>query len=337
MWDYTDKVKEYFFNPKNAGSLEDANAVGEVGAIACGDALKLMLKVDPVTDVITDARFLTFGCGSAIASSSALTELVVGKTTSEALQINNQDIADFLGGLPPEKMHCSVMGYEALQAAIANYRGEEWADDHEEGALICKCFGVDEGMLTTAIRVNKLTTLEMVTHFTKAGGSCATCLDGIEAVLASTNAAMVAEGLIAAETAFVIGKSERPATKGKPKVGIGTAKHKPAPVQSGISIEALAATPAPQAVAKPAAKPAMTMLQKIRAIESAIEELRPYLKADGGDCELVDVDGDKVLVKLSGACVGCQQASVTIAGVQERLVQKIGMPLRVVPVSAAMA
>jgi NifU-like protein len=330
MWDYTDKVKEYFFNPKNAGNMDDANAVGEVGAIACGDALKLMLKVDPVTDVITDARFLTFGCGSAIASSSALTELVVGKTTDEALKLTNQNIADFLGGLPPEKMHCSVMGYEALQAAIANYRGEDWSDDHEEGALICKCFGVDEGMLTTAIRVNKLTSVEMVTHFTKAGGSCATCLDGIEGVLASVNAQMVAEGLIAADAAFVIGRSERPERKGKAKVGIGTAKHKPAPVASGISIDALAAAPSP----KPAA---MTTLQKIRAIEAAIEDLRPYLKADGGDCELVDVDGDKVLVKLSGACVGCQQASVTIAGVQERLIQKLGLPLRVVPVSAAMA
>jgi NifU-like protein len=81
----------------------------------------------------------------------------------------------------------------------------------------------------------------------------------------------------------------------------------------------------------------MTTLQKIRAIEAAIEEMRPYLKADGGDCELVDVDGDKVLVKLSGACVGCQQASVTLSGVQERLMTKLGIPLRVVPVTAAMA
>jgi NifU-like protein len=182
MWEYTEKVKDFFLHPKNVGEVENPDAVGEVGSIICGDALKLTLKIDKDSGRIVDAKFQTFGCASAIASSSALTELLKGKTLDEAQQISNKDIADFLGGLPDEKMHCSVMGQEALTAAIAGYRGEAPLPESGE-RVVCKCFDVTEEKLRKVIMENHLATVEDVTNYTKAGGGCGTCIPDIEAIL----------------------------------------------------------------------------------------------------------------------------------------------------------
>ncbi len=289
MWDYSDKVKDHFFNPKNAGAVVGANAIGEVGSISCGDALRLTLKVNETTEIIEDAGFQTFGCGSAIASSSVLTEIIKGMTIDDALKVTNQDIAKELDGLPPEKMHCSVMGREALQAAIANFRGVEWKDDHEEGALICKCFAVDAVMIEEMVWANKLRTVEDVTNFTKAGGGCAACHEDIEAIL---------ERVLKER-----GETFDPQAASLPKVE-----------------------------AKVEKKP-MTNLQRIKKIEDVLNSLRPQLMADGGDVELVEVVGNTAYVNMTGACNGCQMAAMTIAGIQQRLMEVLGEFIKVVPAS----
>ncbi|MGA2150712.1 MAG: Fe-S cluster assembly protein NifU [Geobacteraceae bacterium] len=189
MWDYSDKVKEHFLHPRNVGDIADADAVGEVGSLACGDALKLFIKLDDKKERIVDAKFQTFGCGSAIASSSALTEMIKGKTLDEALLVTNKEIADFLDGLPEEKMHCSVMGQEALEVAIAKFRGvtvELHDHEHAEqgGEIVCKCFGLTELFLKKVIAANKLHTAEQVTNFTKAGGGCGGCIPRIKELIA---------------------------------------------------------------------------------------------------------------------------------------------------------
>ncbi|MGA1841780.1 MAG: Fe-S cluster assembly protein NifU [bacterium] len=182
MWDYSDKVKEHFLNPRNVGEIENPDGEAMVGSIACGDALKLTFKLDE-SGKIKDAKFKTFGCASAIASASALTEIIKGKTIEEVEKITNQDIVDFLGGLPEQKMHCSVLGRQALEQAIANYKGASFSKEKEEGKVICECFGVTDTEIERAIRENNLNTVEEVTNYTKAGGGCGNCHEAIEKII----------------------------------------------------------------------------------------------------------------------------------------------------------
>jgi NifU-like protein len=263
MWDYTDKLKELFLHPKNVGEIENPDAVGEVGSIVCGDALKLTLRIDRDTNRIADARFQTFGCASAIASSSALTELIKGKTVDEALQVTNQDIAAYLGGMPKEKMHCSVMGREALEAAIANYRGGPPPLETKEH-LVCQCFEVSEEKIRRVALENRLTTAEEITAYTKAGGGCGTCVPRIEEILRDL---------------WSVKTPERPRERKR-----------------------------------------LTNLQKIALIQQVIEkEIRPRLQADGGDLELIDVDGNRVIVALRAMCVGCPMGGLTLEGIGDKL------------------
>jgi NifU-like protein len=253
MWEYTEKVREHFINPRNVGEIENPDGVGEVGSLACGDALKLMIKVDD-NNRIVDAKFQTFGCASAIASSSALTEMVIGKTVEEAQMITNDEIAEFLGGLPKEKMHCSVMGQEALEKAIACYLGEP--EKKPEGELVCECFGVTDVQIERAISDHTLKTVEEITNYIKAGGGCGQCHDKINEIIAK-----------------VTGKTID--TPPKPKV--------------------------------------LTNIQKIKLIEETLDrEIKPALKQDGGDIQLVDVEGDRVMVKLTGTCATCAMSQITL-------------------------
>lgn len=267
MWEYTDKVQEHFTNPRNVGEVEGANGLGEVGSLACGDALKLSIKVDE-NGIITDAKFKTFGCASAIASSSALTEMVKGMPIDEAEKITNEDIANFLGGLPKEKMHCSVMGREALEAAIANYRGVILP--MAQGEVVCECFGVTDLEIIRAIRESDLRSVEEITNFTKAGGGCGKCEDKLREILQQT--------------------------------------------VEGLQVE-------PKKAKK---EQRMTTLQKIKKIEEVLErEIKPTLKKDGGDIELIDVDGDFVTVSLRGACAGCQSSRTTLKVYVEKKLREL--------------
>ena len=186
MWNYSEKMMDHFRNPRNVGKIDNPDGEATVGSLACGDALKFQFSLGP-DGRIKEAKFQTFGCASAIASSSALTEMVIGKTLEEARKITNKDIADYLGGLPPQKMHCSVMGREAMEAAIKNFETGENADRNLESELLCDCYGVSENEVRRVITENSLTTVDEVTNFTKAGGGCGKCIPKIRKILEEIN------------------------------------------------------------------------------------------------------------------------------------------------------
>jgi NifU-like protein len=271
MWEYTDKVIDSFLHPKNVGEVENPDGIGEVGSLACGDALKLTFKLDE-QERIADVNFKTFGCASAIATSSALTEMIKGMTLEEAQRVTNEDIVRYLGGLPKEKMHCSVMGRDALEKAIAYYRGEP--EKKVEGEIVCECFGVTDLEIERVVRESNLSTVEDVTDYTKAGGGCESCHERIQEIIDEVS--------------------------GKPHIV------RPKPVR-------------------------LTNIQKIKLIEETLErEIKPSLKQDGGDIELIDVDGNRVIVKMRGTCATCVASEVTLKHYVESKLRELVTPELVV-------
>jgi NifU-like protein len=265
MWEYTDKVWDHFYNPRNVGEIEDPDGTGEVGSLACGDALKLTFKLDD-QERIVDAKFKTFGCASAIASSSVLTEMIKGKSLDEAASITNKQIADELGGLPDQKMHCSVMGMEALEAAIASYRGGGQPVQHQEGHVVCTCFGVTDLEIERMIRENRLQSVEDVTNYCKAGGGCGGCRSDIQALLDKVGQEVAVQDIQPA--------AKRPAT--------------------------------------------LTNIQKMQLVQQTVnEQIRPALRAHGGNIELIDIQGDTVIVAFRGMCAQCPTAEFTMRDVVE--------------------
>lgn len=272
MWDYSDKVMDHYRNPRNVGKIEDADLIGEAGSLACGDSLKLYIRLKD--GIIEDAKFQTFGCGSAVASSSILTEMIIGKSLDEVKNITNKEIADELDGLPPEKMHCSVMGHEALEDALQKYYGNGYvSSDTETSAekIICTCFNITEQQIIEAIQVNNLKTIEDITNYTKAGGACGRCKSSIQAII------------------------DKHMNKQHAKLS------------------------------------AAQMILKINKVIETV--IAPELQKDGGDIELIDIEDNKVYVKLQGRCSSCKNSVLTLKSFVETTLQdKISQDIEVIQV-----
>ena len=325
-WEYSKKTVELFTAAVHGkpgthlGEIAEPDGLGEHGSIACGDALRFTFKVeqdanDPLKDKIIEAKYLTFGCTSAIAASEALCCMIEDRhlTPIEALAITNQDIVDFLEGLPEQKIHCSVMGAEALQAAVfywAQRRGVNLnalgigihADEQEEGRVVCKCFALTETYIKRKIKELNLRTLTEVTSAIKAGGACMSCLyspGGLQDIL---------------HEVWRTEKKETPTLSilENPLHGIGSA-------------------PTPITANEPKT---LSPYQYAKKIETLLEErIRPMLQKDGGDLKLIDIKEQVVYVELHGACANCAGASQTLKHLIERtLKEQVDEHIRVIQV-----
>ena len=320
-WQYSEKTKQLFMDAvqgkpgTHLGEIEDPDGMGEHGSIACGDAMRFTFRVkrhptDPTRDMITEARYLTFGCTSAIASSEALCEMIEkgGYTPIGSLKIRNQDIVDFLGGLPAQKIHCSVMGAEALEAAVFNWAQRRGVDlkklgvdmhpgEEAEGRLVCKCFSLTEPYLRRKIKELGLKTIPDISNAVKAGGACMTCHHvpgGLQDLLNEAWGGEASTTRAGAETA------------GAPQAGAGDA---------GGAAE-------------------LSPYQFAKRVEKIMDEyVRPMLQKDGGDLEIVDIKETRVYCRLGGACQTCIGANQTLKMLVEKTLQdQVDASIRVIQV-----
>jgi len=297
MWNYSDKVFDHFMNPRNVGEVESPDGVGEVGSMACGDALRLTFRLDDA-GCIAEAKFQTFGCGSAIASSSVLTEMLIGKSLEEAAQITNEQIAEELDGLPREKMHCSVMGREALEAAMIDYykRLGRNVPCHlmQQGTQLCHCFDVKKDTVREAIFNHRLETIEDVTNHTKAGGGCTDCHHDIADLLR--------------DCWDKIERGEDSGTAARPET---------ATPEGGAGLQSLGVLPAAQPSPVPVDYKPEDAGIVARIKELIDQDISRKLQADGGDIEFVRYLDGRVYVRLTGSCAACRSSEVTIRNVVE--------------------
>ncbi|BEK50370.1 iron-sulfur cluster assembly scaffold protein NifU [Campylobacter coli] len=313
IWDeYSQKVQDRMNNPQHMGefSEEDAKArnakliVADFGAESCGDAVRLFWLVDEKTDKIIDAKFKSFGCGTAIASSDTMVDLCIGKTVDEAVKITNLDVEFAMRdnpetpAVPPQKMHCSVMAYDVIKQAAAHYKGIS-PEDFEDQIIVCECARVSLGTIKEVIKLNDLHTVEEITQYTKAGAFCKSCIKpgGHEKreyylvdILAETRAEMDREKLKNA-------------------------------VKSDVAFDE------------------MTVVGQLKAVESVLDaEIRPMLHNDGGDLEVIDIQKAEgaaidVYIRYLGACSGCSSGSgATLYAIETILQEELSPNIRVMPV-----
>jgi NifU-like protein len=322
-WEYSEKTRRIFMDAVHGkpgthmGEIEQPDGLGEHGSIVCGDALRFTFRVekagDPARDRIVEARYLTFGCTSAIAASEALCAILEQRrcTPIEALAITNQDIVDYLDGLPSQKIHCSVMGAEALESAVFNWAQRRGVDlaalgvnlrtkNDEEGRIVCKCFNVTEPYLRRKIRELNLRSIPEITNAIKAGGACMSCHHAPGGLQDLLN-----------------------------EIWNGAAPVRPAEAPAPASGPAL-----PKSGADAGDPAALSPFQFMRRVETVVDEwIRPALREDGGNIEVVDIKDTRVYCRLLGACAGCPGAAGTLKlRVEQILKERVDERIRVIAV-----